>query len=109
MDYAEALKEIRAKKPVDNYLVIKFGYDANLVLPYKDGLAFIESLKNAEQFDRAYTPTRIDQFNRTCMEITVMSREEYEQYKLSMLLGITLEEAKQLQTPKPQTSDTESS
>ena len=103
MNYTEALKKVQETKPKDSFIVIKLGYDAPIILPYADGMTMIAAFKQAEQFDKLYDATRIIELDRTRLEFTVLSRQEYERYKIAALLHITVEEAKQLQQPpKPE-------
>lgn len=100
MNYAQALKEIQAekKKAKDNYLVFEFSYDVKILLPHKDGLVLIGALSNAEELQVPYNEKHsITEMRRDKIKISQMSQEEYERYKLSALLGITIDEAQELQ------------
>jgi hypothetical protein len=98
MEYKDALKKVQAVKPKDNYMVIKLGYDNKIVLPYKDAVAFIATLNNAEHFDEQYNkPHRINELDRSKIEATLMSHQEYERYKIAVLLNITADEVKEAQ------------
>lgn len=101
MTYDEALKMVRDTKHKENLIIVKLGYELHMVLPYADGIALMASIKNAEQFDKTYSATRIHELDRSKIEFVPMSRQEYERYKISALLHITLEEALALQTPQP--------
>lgn len=96
MDYLQAIKAVQTKKPKENFLVIEFGYDCKIVLPYKDGMAFMTSFTNAEQLSEKYNePHRIVGFKRDLLTIRIMSGEEYEQYKIAALLNISIDEVKE--------------
>ena len=96
MDYKDAIKKVQNKKIKETYLVFKFGYDVKFVLPHKDGVAMISSLAAAEQLNDPYNAQHsIGPIERGKVEITQMSQEEYEHYKISVLLGITVSEAKE--------------
>lgn len=97
MNYAEAVKELQTKKAKDNFIVVKIGYEVLLVLPYKDGIAFLDAVKHAEQFDKSYSPTRIEALERSKIDFSFMPWQEYERYKLAGLLNITPEEVKAMQ------------
>ena len=43
MKYPEAAKKAKAEKPTENRMVIKI--DARLVLPYKDGLLLMHTVR----------------------------------------------------------------
>ena len=98
MDYKEAVKKVQAVKVKENFMVIKLAYDTKLILPYKDAVALMATLNNAEQFDEQYNkPHRIGELDRSKIEVTVMSYPEYERYKIAALLNITAEEVKEAQ------------
>ena len=95
MDYQEALKKIQVKKVKENFLLITFSYDLKLVLPYKDGVAFLNALANAEQLHDPYQKQHnIAELDRSKIAISPMSHEEYERYKIAALLNISVEEVK---------------
>ncbi len=95
MDYKEALKKVQNKKPRENYLLIKMGYDNNLVLPHKDGIAFLHSISCAEQlYDPYNAKHRIAEVEKGKITVTQMSSEEYDRYKIAALLDLTIEEVK---------------
>lgn len=99
MDYQEALKKIQASKKEAKtpYLMVSFGYDRNYVFPYKEGLAFVAALENAEQVNDVYNkPSSIGELTSS-IQVTPFSQSEYIAYKLSNLLQISLEDARQLQ------------
>ena len=100
MDYQQALKQIQAsKKEVKPpYLLVSFGYDRNYVFPYKEGLAFLAVLENAEQLEDSYNkPSNIGELT-TSIQVRPLTNTEYMSYKISNLLQISLEEARKLQT-----------
>ena len=100
MDYQQALKQIQASKKEAKppYLLVSFGYDRNYVFPYKEGLAFLAVLENAEQLEESYNkPSNIGELT-TSIQVRPLTHTEYMSYKISNLLQISLEEAKKLQT-----------
>ena len=100
MEYQEALKKIQAsKKEVKTpYLMVSFGYDRNYVFPFKEGLAFVSALENAEQVNEAYNkPSSIGELTSS-IQVTPFSQAEYMAYKISNLLQISLQDARDLQT-----------
>ena len=93
MEYQEAVKKVSQIKPKENYMVIEMYYDNKLVLPYKDGLAFMSALVNAETLSEPYQqPHRITPLNRNTLKTSIMSGEEYAKHKIAALLNVTLEE-----------------
>lgn len=99
MDYEQALKKVlSAKKAVENYLVITLNYDHKLILPYKDGLTFLSSLNQAEQLNEPYNkPHRITDLDRSKISVAPMSHEDYQRFKISALLNLTMDEVRALQ------------
>lgn len=100
MDYQQALKQIQASKKEAKppYLRVRFGYDRNYVFPYKEGLSFIAALEHAEQlFDEYNRPSNIGELENQ-IEIFPFSNSEYLAYKISNLLQITVQDARQLQS-----------
>ena len=100
MDYQQALKQIQASKKEAKppYLLVSFGYDRNYVFPYKEGLAFLAVLENAEQLEESYSnPSNIGELT-TSIQVRPLTHTEYTSYKISNLLQISLEEARKLQT-----------
>ena len=99
MDYQEALKNIQAskKEPKTPYLMVSFGYDRNYIFPYKEGLAFVAALENAEQVNEVYNkPSSIGELTSS-IQVTPFSQSEYMAYKISNLLQITLPDARNMQ------------
>lgn len=95
MEYAEALKKVTANKPKENYMVITLSYNSKIVLPYKDGVAFMQTLVNAEQLHEPYQEQhRISELRRDAISTTVMPHAEYVRFKIAALLGVEPEEVK---------------
>ena len=95
MEYLEAVKEVRTKKVKENFLVIEFSYN-KIVLPFKEGMSFLSSLSNAEKLNDNYGDMkRIIPFERELIKSSVLSGEEYEQYKIAALLNISIDEVKE--------------
>lgn len=100
MDYQQALKQIQAtkKEAKPPYLLISFGYERNFVFSYKEGLAFLAAMENAEQLVESYSkPSNIGELT-TSIDIRPFTQSEYMAYKLSNLLQITLQEARDMQS-----------
>ena len=99
MDYQQALKQIQASKKEAKppYLLVSFGYDRNYVFPYKEGLAFLAVMENAEELKETYNkPSNIGELTSS-IQVSPFTQTEYMSYKLSNLLQISLEDARQLQ------------
>ena len=106
MEYAEAVKKVRAEKPKDNFMILKFGYDNKILVPHKDGVIIVAALLNAERLKESYNePHRILEIERDLLEIQTMSYIEYERFKIAGLLNVTPQEVKEMaekaNQPKP--------
>jgi hypothetical protein len=98
MDFKIASKKVQARKTKENFLVFTFGYDSKIVMPHKDGVALIACMANAEQLYDPYGGKHyIGEMEKTKIQISQMSQEEYERYKIAALLDISLDEVKQHQ------------
>ena len=100
MDYQQALKQIQASKKEAKppYLLVSFGYDRNYVFPYKEGLAFLAVLENAEQLEESYSkPSSIGELTSS-IQVRPLTNTEYMSYKISNLLQISLQDARDMQT-----------
>lgn len=96
MDYAEALKKVSAIKPKENYMAIEMAYDRKVILPYKDGVAFMTALNSAEEFKESYNEqSRIIEFSRDSIKVSLMSHAEYIRIKIAALLGVKPDEVKE--------------
>ena len=85
----EALKKVQSEKPKDNFMLINIDYSNNIIVPYKDGLAIVAALVNAEILKEGYSEkTRITEFDRHSFNPKVLSRAEYERIKMAMLLNV---------------------
>lgn len=95
MEYAEAFKKVTATKPKENYMLITLSYDNKIVLPHKDGLAFMAALNTAEKLDEPYNGQhRITELERKAFEVVMLSNAEYIRIKIAALLGVKPDEIK---------------
>lgn len=95
MEYKEALSKAQATTPKQNYMVVKLGYSNNLVLPYKDGVKFLDAMANAEQIYESYSEQhRIAEVERGSITTNIMSHDEYVRFKVAALLGVSPDEVK---------------
>lgn len=89
MNIEEARKQVRSSKLRENFIVVQFGYSGNIVLPYSQGMKLIESLSVAELYDSPYNDIhRIKPVDQSTIQWKCLSAEEYEDIKVSALLGI---------------------
>ena len=93
--YEDAAKQVKAEKPKENLMVIPFGYDYKIVLPYKDGVKVIEALANAEVLKEEYSELpHFTGIERHHLNPTLMSRDEYELIKIASVLKVDYKELK---------------
>ena len=95
-DLNKAIKAVRAEKKAESYVRIDRDYNTFLVLPYKQGIAFMQALEGAEIFEGYYNDPPLIRPISGMFTMRPMSRQEYEDYKVAQLLGISYNEVKQL-------------
>jgi hypothetical protein len=95
MTYQEALKKVQANKNKDNFMLIEVNWDNKILLPYKDGLVYLNSLINAESYSDS-GDVRIGGIKQHDITCRIMSNEEYEQIKIANLLSISLADVKDM-------------
>lgn len=95
LNYAKARKEIQARKPKSNYLLVELAYDKKYILPYEDGIKLMVALEKAEQLSKEYgKPARIHGI-KEYIECRTFSSMEYERIKLATLLQVDPEDIPQ--------------
>lgn len=85
------LRKVSAKELATeaNYVLLEFGYNHTIVLPYKEGMQVLSSLQNAETYNQKdYRNPSITPATEQIVKLTVLSRKEYVRLKTSHLLGI---------------------
>lgn len=93
--FEDVAKQVKAEKPKENLMVIPFGYDHKIVLPYKDGVKIIEALANAELLKEEYGEiANFTGIERHHINPTLMSRDEYELIKIASVLQVDYKELK---------------
>ena len=91
-NYAKARKDVNARKPKSNYLLVEFSYNKKYILPYEDGIKLMVSLEKAEQLSKEYgKPARIHGIKES-IECRTFSSMEYERIKLATLLQVDPED-----------------
>jgi len=91
-EYDTARATAEKGKHKEGFLLIKFNYSTNLVLPYKAGVALMRQLEHAEQIEGNYKKEKIVAINSESVETRVLSHEEYITYKMAAILGVTYDE-----------------
>lgn len=87
--YEDAAKQIKAEKPKENLMVIPFGYDHKIVVPYKEGVKIIEALASAEVLKEEHGEfPYFTGIGRHHISPTLMSRDEYELIKIASVLQV---------------------
>ena len=95
MDYEKAKKVVQSTKSRENFILVKLDYETQLVLPHKAGLAFVGAIAEAEMLHTPYSkPHRIQGLEREKFQVTTLSCEDYERYKIAALLNITVDDVK---------------
>ena len=95
LNYAKARKEIQARKPKSNYLLVGLAYEKKYILPYEDGIKLMVALEKAEQLSKEYgKPARIHGI-KEYIECRTFSSMEYERIKLATLLQVDPEDIPQ--------------
>lgn len=96
MEFEEAKKTVQAEKVKENYMLIPMGYDHHFLVPYKDGIAIVAALANAEKYIKSYSgKTRISPIEKDEFHPTILSRKEYELIKIANLLQVDVETLKE--------------
>mgnify|MGYP001053742819 CR=1 FL=1 len=90
MDYAAAIKKVKAEKTRENFMVISI--EASLVLPHKDGVALLQALANAEKLPRWSSTKAIEPLDRDSITTTPMSPQDYDRYKVAALLNVSYQD-----------------
>jgi hypothetical protein len=90
------MKKTLPNSELDNvvsYMTINMGYYFNIVLPYKDGLAFMASLEKAEAIEQ-YHGQNLKFADKLENVITnIVSQKDYREAKMFKLLGVQDEES----------------
>lgn len=98
MDYEEAKKLVAKSTKKENYLRITLTYGNSIVMPYKDGIQFLNSLASAEKYVEEWdsnvrkTNNKIVALNKDVFGITILSSAEYEKIKIAQLLGVSVDD-----------------
>ena len=93
--FEDVAKQVKAEKPKENLMVIPFGYDHKIVLPYKDGVKIIEALANTEVLkEECGEIAHFTGIERHHLNPTLMSRDEYELIKIASVLQVDYKELK---------------
>ena len=86
----KGLSKAALLKSDTNFITVEFGYDLQVVLPYKDATQLVALMENAEIIDNSdYSNPKITSFlRRDKFKIQILSQPDYLRYKLANLLGV---------------------
>lgn len=74
---------------VVNYMVLKLGYNFNIILPYKDGIAFLAAMEKAEAIEKYYNGSGMKMSkNPQQVDSYTVSQKDYRIAKMNLLLGM---------------------
>lgn len=75
---------------VKNYLIVDIAYDLAICLPYKDGIAFLSAMENAEavKIDRYGSKPIVFDPKPIALNSRIVSQQEYRTQKMLLLLGV---------------------
>lgn len=92
----DTLKKVRSKKTLDpHYVLIRFRYDRQYILPYKKGLELLAVMEEAEKYEFDFwAPPKLQRLSDD-LEISMLSLEEYENIKAAILLQVPLQTIKE--------------
>ena len=103
-DIEEATKKVCSQKPKEGFITVHISVDYNtrLILPHSDGVALLETLKNAELWRQTdYEKSLIGPLETSTVVIAKMAGEEYEQRKVAMLLDVSYRDFLEAKNPPP--------
>lgn len=107
MTYEEALKATAGKTPAvsQTFLRIKFGYQAEVILPYKQGIQMLEAMQQGWFYAANYSsPPEFRPIKTEDFEMHICSQEEVQEIQMAKLLGVSIHDLKTLaeqQNQKP--------
>jgi len=90
------MKKTLPNSELDNvvsYMTITLGYDFNIILPYKDGVALLASLEKAEAIKQYYNGNLTFVDDRRDVTTNTVSQKNYREAKMFKLLGVQDEES----------------
>ena len=88
LNYAKARKDVQARKPKSNFLLVDFAYDKKYILPYEDGIKLMAMLEKAEQLHKEYGKSARIHGIKDPIECRPFSYQEYERIKIANLLQV---------------------
>lgn len=77
---------------VISYMTISAGYYFNVILPYKDGVAFMAALEKAESINQYHGKDLKFADDRQDVTTNIVFQKDYREAKMLKLLGVQDEE-----------------
>lgn len=105
MDLKTAQKTVenQLKKQINDYMVIKVSYSLAFILPYEQGVEFIDLLKHAEEVETDYR-NQIEKLTSGSLdkiEIAPVTYNKYLQMKMANLMNISVFQLRDMQLDAP--------
>lgn len=95
LTYQDALQRVRKETREDSYLLISLEYNKKLILPFKQGLKFLESLEEGYVLEDPYSsPSQVKRIDSDSLNFRVMSGAELLDHKASQLLDVPVKDLK---------------
>ena len=89
-DEQKAALALTKKGATESYMQINFGYDAKIVLPYKDGVAIMAAMEKAEHLNDSYGDRGgIGPISNGKIILTTIGRDTYEKLKMQYILKVS--------------------
>jgi len=100
-DLDKALKAVRSSKKPESYVRIQMDYGNYLVLPYKQGIAFLQAVEGAVVVKNRYGEApSCRALDADTFQMAHLSQEDYETIRMAELLNVSLNDMKDLRQRK---------
>jgi hypothetical protein len=99
----EAEKQVRAAKARSSFMQLQFqtSYSSRIVLPYEDAVKLLAALEHAELLNTNYGgASRVSPIEEGTVTVQLLSRQEYEDHKVSALLNASPDEIRKAREAK---------
>ena len=98
MTFEEALEAVQRLPAADHYLALKVNYYRFLV-PYEDGLQILKAFRHVELVDNWHSgDLKIEPLPRDQIEVSLMSKLEYQRIKMAMMMQVPQKDLPDLTT-----------
>lgn len=96
MTYEEARKNVQTLKRLPTWIRVDISYSLKLILPYKEGMALLAALEQAEELENEYSKPAIKPVSYDSFTVKPISHEDYCLYKMASLMDLTFDEMKKM-------------